>query len=156
MEINPEVHNWKIQRVWDFGTLRTKWYGLVIHLPSRLRDLWVRGGGKIVTDRGSRWPQGNSVVETQQGWCSQKTVEACTGPAQVQPRQKSQPWEGEVGTKSCLPTKKLFVVVIPARQRKSVFSHTPRQALHPGSCWSTQSRFHVFCVLFVYLVGWLA
>lgn len=150
MGINPEIHNWTIQRVWDFGTLHTKCDA------SRLRDLCIRGGEKIVTDRDSRWPQGNSIVETQQGWCSQETVEACTGPAQVQLRQKSQSWEGEVGTKSYFPTKKLFVVVIPARTEKISLQPHSKAGPTPRSCRSTQSRLHVFCVLFVYLVGWLA
>lgn len=155
MEINPEIHNWTIQRIWDFGKLRTKWDVMVIYLPSKLRNLWVRGVGKIVTERGSRWPQRNSIVETQQVWGSQETVEGCAGPAQVQPRQKSQPWEGEVGTKSYLPTKKLFVVVIPARTEKNQFSATLQGRPYTQELLINPKQTPCFLCDFC-LFGWLA
>lgn len=85
-------------------------------------------------------------------------MDACTGPAQVQPRQKSQPRKGEVGTKSYLPTKKLFVVVIPARTEKISFQPhskagpTPRELLINTK--QTPCFLCVFC-LFGWLVGWL-
>jgi hypothetical protein len=60
--------------VGDFGALNPKCDDVFIKAPPapppRLRDLYRRGGRKILRTRGDGWLQGNRIFQTQQDWCS--------------------------------------------------------------------------------------
>lgn len=63
-EMFKTVLLWSIQPKWDV---------FIISLPSGFKDLCRRGC------RGGGWLQGNSVFQTQQGWCTYKLTETVTG-----------------------------------------------------------------------------
>lgn len=48
----------------NLEVLNPKWNVSIKALPSRLRDLCITGGAKMVRTRGDKWLQGNSLPET--------------------------------------------------------------------------------------------
>lgn len=66
-------------RVRDFSTLHPKWNIFINILPqSRFRDLWGKGGRKILRARSVGWLKGNNVFQTYQDWCTCALPESVT------------------------------------------------------------------------------
>lgn len=75
-----------MQKVRDLGALKSKCVLFIKSLPSRLRDLFRKGGRKIVRTRGGR----KSVIQTQKDSYTEERTETVlvhTGAMQVQGRQ---------------------------------------------------------------------
>lgn len=121
-------------------------------LPSRVRGLCRRRGGKIVRVRGSGWLQGNSIIKAQNRYTYHfshitETVAACTRPAEVQ---------------TPILTKKLFVIDIYSERKITLLqwsvvgyrNHIPGQTPCQRVADQTQNSFQVFVrFLFCFLIG---
>lgn len=72
MGINRDPQLDSVQKAWASWALIPKWDAFITPLPSRLRDLHWRGGCR---KRGGGWLQGNSMIQTQQDWCTYELTE---------------------------------------------------------------------------------
>lgn len=81
MEINTESHNWTICKVRDFGALSLKGNVFIKPHYSGLRDLFGKGGRKIVRAKSGELFQRNSVFSTT--YKVTETIAACINSSQT-------------------------------------------------------------------------
>lgn len=92
MRINKDPHLDSVQNGRSSWSLSLKWDVYIIPLSSRLRGLHWRGGRKMLRAGGGWWLEVNSMIQTQQDWCTSELTETVgsTGPTRQNPnREKS-------------------------------------------------------------------
>lgn len=152
MRINKDPHLDSVQNGRSSWSLSLKWDVYIIPLSSRLRDLHWRGGRKMLRAGGGWWLEVNSMIQTQQDWCTSELTETVgsTVPTRQNPNR-----EKSMGTPASAPNQEAVLNCFLLGKKKKIhflqWNVTGYISHIPNAQGQLDNSFWYYCTLFVLL-----